>query len=333
MTIRVGINGFGRIGKAVTRILQERGGYELVAINDLTDPERMAYGLKYDSIYRKFPEEVAIEGKNLRIGNWNARITSERDPANIDWGSLNVDFVVESTGQFKKRADLEKHLASGAKRVLLSVPAKEPLDATVVMGVNDSDLTGSEKLVSNASCTTNAAAPITSVIHKAFGIQRGFISTIHAYTNDQNLMDFPHKDMRRSRSAPMSIIPTTTGAAIAVTRVIPDLAGKLDGMAYRVPVPDGSIADMLFVLDRDVTVEEVNDVVRTAAEGAQKGIIAYETDPIVSSDIIGNPHSSVFDSQLTQVLDGNMVKLASWYDNEWGYSNRMVDLIEKLTRL
>ena len=333
MTIRIGINGFGRIGKTVTRIMFERSGFEVVAINDLTDPERMAHGLKYDSVYRKFPGEVRAEGNCLHIGHQKVRLTAERDPAAIDWAAAGVDYVIESTGAFKKRADLEKHLAAGARKVILSVPPKEPLDATVVMGVNDSELTGKETLVSNASCTTNAAAPVTKIIHDNFGILRGYINTIHAYTNDQNLIDFPHNDWRRSRAAAMSVIPTTTGAAKAVTKVIPDLAGKLDGAAYRVPVPDGSIADMLFQVSRTVTAEEVNQVVKAAAEGAYAGIVRYETDPIVSTDIIGDPHSGIFDSGLTQVIDGCMVKVGSWYDNEWGYSARMVDLAEKLEKL
>ena len=333
MTIRIGINGFGRIGRTVTRILHNREGVELVGINDLTDPAQLAHLLKYDSVYRGFPGEIGLEDGFIRIGDWKVRATSERDPAKLDWKSLDVDFVVESTGVFRTRETVSKHLEAGAKRVILSVPPKDALDATVVRGVNDEILTGSEKMVSNASCTTNAAAPLTSVIHEAFGIQRGYLNTIHAYTNDQSLKDQPHSDWRRARSAPMSIIPTTTGAAKAVTKVIPELAGRLDGVAYRVPITDGSIVDMVFQVEKSPTVDEVNKVVREAAEGKLKGILQYTDEPLVSVDIIGNPHSSIYDSLLTQVIDGHFVKVASWYDNEFGYSNRLVEVLEQLARL
>jgi glyceraldehyde 3-phosphate dehydrogenase len=330
MTIRLGINGFGRIGRAVARILNDHSDIQIVAINDLTKPDMLGHLLKYDSIYRGYPGSVEVKENALIIDGVEARITAIKDPAEIDWAAVGADIVLDSTGIFKDRAGLEKHIAAGAKRVALSVPPKGDLDATIVFGVNDDILTGSEKLVSNASCTTNAAAPVTKVIHEAFKIKRGYINTIHAYTNDQCLMDFPHSDWRRSRAAALSIIPTTTGAAKAVGKVIPELNGKLDGMAYRVPVPTGSIVDMIFEVEQDATVEAVNAAVKAAAAGPQKGIIEYVEDPIVSSDIIGNSHTSIFDAQTTQVLDNNMVKVASWYDNEWGYSTRLVDLIRKL---
>lgn len=332
MTIRIAINGFGRIGRTVTRIISQRDDIELVDINDLTSPEQLAYALKYDSIFGRL-EGVRAEGDRLITPKFDARVTAIKDPAEIDWASLKVDFVIESTGIFRKRAQIEAHLRGGAKRVLLSVPPKDALDATVVLGVNDSVLTGAEKLVSNASCTTNCAAPVAKVIHEAFGIEKGFINTIHAYTNDQRLMDMPHSDWRRSRAAALNVIPTSTGAAVAVGKVIPELNGKLDGMAYRVPVPDGSVVDMVVQVKKNTTAEAVNAAMKEAAEGPLKGILSYETDPVVSGDIIGNPHSSVFDSQLTQVLDGNFVKVVSWYDNEFGYSNRMVDLMLKIAAM
>ncbi|CAM2070303.1 type I glyceraldehyde-3-phosphate dehydrogenase [Sulfidibacter corallicola] len=329
MTIRIAINGFGRIGRAVTRIISQSDDIELVAINDLTEPAQLAHALKYDSIFGRM-EGVHAEGDLLVTPKYRARVTAIKDPAEIDWASLKVDFVIESTGRFRKRAEIAKHLAGGADRVLLSVPAKDALDATIVFGVNDHELTGSEKLVSNASCTTNAAAPVVKVIQDAFGIEKGFINTIHAYTNDQRLMDMPHSDWRRSRAAAVNVIPTSTGAAKAVGKVIPALEGKLDGMAYRVPVPDGSVVDMVLQVQKEVTADEVNAAMKEAAEGPMKGILGYSVDPIVSTDILGNPHSSIFDSPLTQVLDGNFVKVVTWYDNEFGYSNRMVDLIRKL---
>ena len=332
MAVKVGINGFGRIGRTVTRILLQRSDFEVVGINDLTSPEQLAHALKYDSVYPPVAD-VRAEGDTMLVGNWSPKVTSHRDPTDLEWAALGVDYVVESTGQFKKRAQLEQHLNAGAKKVFLSVPAKEAIDATVVMGVNDHILTGDEQILSNASCTTNAAAPLTKVIHDAFGVEYGFINTIHAYTNDQRLIDAPHNDWRRSRAAALSIIPTTTGAAKAVGKVIPELDGKLDGMAYRVPTPDGSIVDMILRVGRDVTAAEVNDAVREAAEGDLHGILEYLTDPIVSKDVIGNAHSSVFDSLITQVIEGRMVKVATWYDNEWGYSTRLVDLMARCARL
>ncbi len=333
MTTRIGINGFGRIGRAVARIVQGREeDIEIVAINDLTSPDQLAHSLKYDSVYHRFPGAVAVEGETMRIGGSTARVTAIKDPGELAWGDLGVDVVIESTGIFRKREQVSKHLAAGAKKVILTVPPKDELDAIVVLGVNDDQLTGAERMVSNASCTTNAAATLTKAVHDAFTVKRGVINTIHAYTNDQRLIDYPHSDWRRSRSAALSIIPTTTGAAKAVGKVIPALSGKLDGMAYRVPTPVGSIVDMVVEVSRPVTVDEVNAAVKAAADGPMKGILEYETDPIVSVDIVGNPHSSIFDSQATQVVDGNLVKVASWYDNEWGYSSRVVDLTLTLAK-
>ena len=332
MTIRIGINGFGRIGRTVTRILLQRDDFEIVAINDLTDTEDLAHALKYDSIYSAVPSAEA-DGDHLVIGNMRPRVTAHRDLADLDWRGMGVDYVVESTGVFKKRAQLETHLENGAKKVFLSVPPKDAIDAVIVMGVNDADLEKDHRLISNASCTTNAAAPLTRVIHDAFTIRHGLINTIHAYTNGQHLIDAPGGDRRRSRAAALSVIPTTTGAAKAVAKVIPDLIGKLDGMAYRVPVPVGSIVDMIFEVARDVTIDEVNNAVRTAAEGELRGILAYQDDPIVSVDIIGNDHSSIYDSLITQVMQSRMVKVAAWYDNEWGYSCRLVDLMVRSAEL
>lgn len=328
MTISIGINGFGRIGRTLTRILQEKGNFNLAAINDLAPQKALAHALKYDSIYRQFPGTVESGPNVMIINGREVCLSAERDPANIDWH--DIDFVVEATGVFRKRAQVEGHLRGGARKVVMTVPAKDALDATIVMGVNDGELTGAEKLVSNASCTTNASAPITRVIHEAFTIKRGYLNTIHAYTNDQRLLDFPHADFRRSRAASVSIIPSSTGAAKAVAQVIPALTGKLDGTAYRVPVPDGSIVDLLFQVERETTVDEVNTVVKEACKGRLVRILEYQEDPIVSNDILGNSHSGIFDSGLTQVIDGTMVKLAVWYDNEYGYSSRILDLMETL---
>ncbi len=333
MALRIGINGFGRIGRAVTRQLHERDGVAVVAINDLTEPAQLAHALQYDSVYHRFNGRVDANGDRLAIGDWQVRVSAIKDPAQIDWRAAGVDIVIEATGVFKRRADLEKHLAAGARQVVLCVPPKDELDATIVMGANDHLLRGDERLVSNASCTTNAAAPLTKVIHENFRVQRGCINTVHAYTNGQRLVDTPHKDWRRSRAAALSIIPTTTGAARAVTKVIPELEGKLDGMAYRVPVPVGSIVDMTFEVADPVTVEAVNQAVLQASKNQMKGIIEYQSDPLVSADIVGNTHSSIFDSLLTQVVDGRLLKVASWYDNEWGYSARVADLAVKLHEL
>ena len=332
MKTRIGINGFGRIGKAVTRLIQARTDLELVAINEPSKPDQIVHGLKYDSVYGRFPGEIRIEADALRIGSDRVQLSAETDPGRLDWAGKGVDYVIEATGKFRTRTQLEAHLKAGARKVVLSVPAKDALDATIVFGVNDQSLTGREQLISCASCTTNAAAPVTKIIHDCFGVVRGYINTIHAYTNDQNLVDFPHKDPRRSRAATLSIIPTTTGAARAVASVIPDLVGKLEGVAYRVPVPVGSIADMVFELEKTPTVAEINQAVYNASQQLT-GVLQYLTDPIVSSDIVGNSHSSIFDSLLTQIIEGNMIKVAAWYDNESGYACRLLDLAARMTQL
>jgi glyceraldehyde 3-phosphate dehydrogenase len=332
---RVAINGFGRIGRTVYRVISRRAesGIEIVAINDLADDEMVAYLLAFDTVMGRFPGEVTLDDGYVVAGGHRARLLTERDPAALPWDELGVDVVVEATGVFRTREAVSKHLDAGAGAVILTVPSKDTLDATIVLGVNDDDLVPGVRLVSNASCTTNCLAPIVKILDDAFTVKRGVMTTVHAYTNDQRLADVPHKDFRRSRGATENIIPTTTGAAKAVGQVLPHLAGKLDGMAMRVPVPDGSTVDLVVELGRDVTVEEVNTAVRTAAAGPMRDIVEYSEDPLVSSDIIGNPHSSIFDGLSTQVLDGSLVKVLAWYDNEWGYSNRVVDLVERLGAL
>ncbi len=332
---RVAINGFGRIGRAVFRIVAERDGsdIEVVAINDLSDDDVLAYLLEYDSVMGRFEQPVSVADGIMTVGRHEVRMLMERDPAKLPWDELDVDVVVEATGVFRDRESLQKHLDAGAKRVILTVPAKGDIDQTVVLGVNDSDLDNDDLITSNASCTTNALAPLAKVLDDAFGIRKGVMTTVHAYTNDQRLADVPHKDLRRSRAATENIILTTTGAAKAVGEVLPGLDGRLDGMAMRVPVPDGSTVDLVVELERDVTVEEVNAAVKAAADGPLAGIIEYTEDHIVSTDVIGNPHSSIFDASGTHVLGGNLVKVMTWYDNEWGYSNRVVDLIERLSEV
>jgi glyceraldehyde 3-phosphate dehydrogenase len=331
----VAINGFGRIGRAVFRIIAKRpdSGLKVVAINDLSDDDILAYLLEYDSVMGRFEGEVSVENGTMKVGEHEVKMLMERDPSKLPWKELDVDVVIESTGVFRDRASLQKHVDAGAKRVILTVPAKDTIDETVVLGVNDHQLDSSDIIVSNASCTTNSLAPLAKVLDDSFGIRKGVMTTVHAYTNDQVLADVPHQDLRRSRAATENIIPTTTGAAAAVGEVLPNLAGKLDGMAMRVPVPDGSTVDLVVELDRDVTVAEVNAAMKAAAEGPMAGIMEYVEDPIVSTDIIGNPHSSIFDAGGTQVLGGNLVKVMSWYDNEWGYSNRVVDLVERLAEV
>jgi glyceraldehyde 3-phosphate dehydrogenase len=331
----VAINGFGRIGRAVFRIIASRPGSDLkvVAINDLSDDDILAYLLEYDSVMGRFEEEVAVADGVMTVGKHEVKMLMERDPDKLPWKDLDVDIVIESTGVFRDRARLQKHIDAGAKRVILTVPAKDKIDETVVLGVNDDQLDASDIIVSNASCTTNSLAPLAKVLDDSFGIRKGIMTTVHAYTNDQVLADVPHQDLRRSRAATENIIPTTTGAAAAIGEVVPNLAGKLDGMAMRVPVPDGSTVDLVVELDRDVTVDEINAAVKAAADGPMAGIMEYVEDPIVSTDIIGNPHSSIFDAGATQVLGGNLVKVMSWYDNEWGYSNRVVDLAERLAEI
>ena len=329
---RIAINGFGRIGRTVFRIIASRedSDIEVVAINDLADDDILAYLLEYDSVMGRFDQEVTVQDGVMTVGDHQVAMLMERDPAGLPWGELNVDVVVEATGVFRDRASLQKHLDAGAKRVILTVPAKDEIDETVVLGVNGAELDVDDLIVSNASCTTNCLAPLVKVLDDAFGINKGVMTTVHAYTNDQRLADVPHADLRRSRAATENIIPTTTGAAKAVGKVLPHLDGKLDGIAMRVPVPDGSTVDLVVELDSDVTVEEVNAAVKAAADGPMAGILEYNEDAIVSTDIIGNPHSSIFDAGGTHVLGGNLVKVMSWYDNEWGYSNRVVDLIERL---
>ena len=332
---RVAINGFGRIGRAVFRIIAERedSGIEVVAINDLSDDDILAYLLEYDSVMGRFDQDVEVADGVMTVGSHQVEMLMERDPSQLPWRELAVDVVIEATGVFRDRASLQKHLDAGAKRVILTVPSKDEIDETIVLGVNDEDLGPEDLIVSNASCTTNCLAPLVKVLDDNFGIKKGVMTTVHAYTNDQRLADVPHRDLRRSRAATENIIPTTTGAAKAVGKVLPNLDGKLDGMAMRVPVPDGSTVDLVVELERNVTVEEVNEAIKKAAENELIGIMEYTEDAIVSTDIIGNPHSSIFDASGTQVLGGNLVKVMSWYDNEWGYSNRVVDLIERLAEV
>ncbi|MGB9438202.1 MAG: type I glyceraldehyde-3-phosphate dehydrogenase [Desulfobacterales bacterium] len=333
MATHVGINGFGRIGRSVFRILSERDDINVVCINDLFENEQLAYLLKYDTVMGIFKKEVTATDDALYVGDQKVVMTEHRDPGAIPWKDLGVDVVIESTGVFRERAPLEKHLTAGAKKVLLTVPAKEEIDATIVLGVNDDDLKAEHRIVSNASCTTNCLAPIAKIIDDSFGLEEGFITTVHAYTNDQRLADVPHKDFRRSRAAGENIIPTTTGAARAVGKVLPRLKGKLDGLAMRVPVPDGSIVDLVCRLGKNASAEDVNGAVRAAAEGPMQRVLEYSEEPLVSSDIIGNPHSSIFDAMSTSSLQDGYLRVVSWYDNEWGYSNRVVDLIDKMATL
>jgi glyceraldehyde 3-phosphate dehydrogenase len=333
MAIQIGINGFGRIGRSVFRILSERDDINVVCINDLFENEQLAYLLKYDTVMGIFQKEVKATEDALYVGDQKIEMTEHRDPATIPWKDLGVEMVIESTGVFRERAGLEKHLAAGAQKVLLTVPAKDEIDATIVLGVNDHELKAEHRIVSNASCTTNCLAPIAKIIDESFGLEEGFITTVHAYTNDQRLADVPHKDFRRSRAAGENIIPTTTGAARAVGKVLPCLAGKLDGLAMRVPVPDGSIVDLVARVQGKPTTAEVNAAVRRAADGPMKQVLEYSEAPLVSSDIIGNPHSSIFDAMSTSSLEDGYFRVVSWYDNEWGYSNRVVDLIDKMASM
>lgn len=333
MATQIGINGFGRIGRSVFRILSERDDINVVCINDLFENEQLAYLLKYDTVMGIFPKEVNATQDALYVDDQKVEMTEHRDPAAIPWKDLGVDVVIESTGVFRERSGLEKHLAAGAQKVLLTVPAKDEIDATIVLGVNDSELKAEHQIVSNASCTTNCLAPIAKILDESFGIEEGFITTVHAYTNDQRLADVPHKDFRRSRAAGENIIPTTTGAARAVGKVLPQLQGKLDGLAMRVPVPDGSIVDLVARVRTKPSAEDVNDAVRAAAGGPMKQVLEYSEAPLVSSDIIGNPHSSIFDAMSTSSLQDGYLRVVSWYDNEWGYSNRVVDLIDRMADL
>ncbi|MEV0137363.1 type I glyceraldehyde-3-phosphate dehydrogenase [Streptomyces globisporus] len=328
MTIRVGINGFGRIGRNYFRALLEQGAdIEIVAVNDLGDTATTAHLLKYDTILGRLKAEVSHTADTITVDGHTIKVLSERNPADIPWGELGVDIIIESTGIFTKKADAEKHIAGGAKKVLISAPAKDE-DITIVMGVNQDQYDAAKhNVISNASCTTNCVAPMAKVLDENFGIVKGLMTTVHAYTNDQRILDFPHSDLRRARAAAENIIPTTTGAAKATALVLPQLKGKLDGMAMRVPVPTGSATDLVVTLQREVTKDEVNAAFKKASDdGALKGFLTYTEDPIVSSDIVGDPSSCTFDASLTMVQEGNSVKILGWYDNEWGYSNRLVDL-------
>lgn len=334
MAVRVAINGFGRIGRLVFRALAAKPEeFEVVAINDLADAKHLALLLKYDSVHGRFKGTVEVGDKALIVNGREVRITTQTDPALLPHKEMKVQVALESTGRFTDKASLQKHIVAGADRVILSAPAKDKLDATIVMGVNDKTLKASDRIVSNASCTTNCLAPMAKVLHEAFGIEKGLMTTCHAYTNDQRVADQVHEDPYRARAAAVNIIPSTTGAAKAVGEVIPELNGKLTGFSLRVPVPCGSITDLTSLLKRDVTKDQVNAAFKAAAEGPLKGILEYSTDPLVSSDIIGNPHSSIIASDWTTVIGGNLVKTISWYDNEWGYSNRTVDLIGLIATL
>lgn len=330
MAIKIGINGFGRIGRNVFRIMKKRGGFDVVAINDLTDAKTLGHLLKYDSIAGKYPGDIKVDGDKLIVDGDEIRVLAIKDPAELPWKELGAEIVLESTGVFRVREKIEKHIQAGARKVLLSVPAKDEIDATIVLGVNDQDMKPEHKIVSNASCTTNCLAPMVKVLHDNFGLKRGIMTTIHSYTNDQRILDFPHSDLRRARSAAMNIIPTTTGAARAISKIIPELNGKLDGIALRVPTPDGSITDLVAELDRDATVEEINSLFKKTSESDLRGILEYCDEPIVLTDIVGNPASCVFDALSTMVIGKNMVKVLGWYDNEWGYSTRCVDLFQKM---
>ncbi|GEP25560.1 type I glyceraldehyde-3-phosphate dehydrogenase [Cryobacterium sp. TMS1-20-1] len=329
MSVKIGINGFGRIGRNYFRAALAKGSdIEIVAVNDLSDPASLAHLLKYDSVAGRLNASVEVDGDNIIVNGKPIKVLAERDPANLPWAALGVEIVIESTGRFTKAVDAQKHIEAGAKKVIVSAPATGADVATLVLGVNEDTYDAAiHNIISNASCTTNCLAPLVKVFLDNFGIERGLMTTIHAYTADQNLQDGPHSDLRRARAAALNIIPTSTGAAKALGLVIPESVGKLDGYALRVPVPTGSITDLTLTASRPVTVEEVNAAYKAAAEGPLKGILSYTEDPIVSSDIVGDPHSSIFDAGLTKVI-GDQVKVASWYDNEWGYSNRLVDLTE-----
>ena len=329
MSVNIGINGFGRIGRLVFRRMMQQGGYNVVAINDITDAKTLAYLLKYDSVHGKYPGAVSAEGDSIVVDGKKFKVLAEKDPSKLPWKDLDAQVIIEGTGIFTSREKLMLHIQAGAKKVLLTAPTKDEIDATVVLGVNDSVLTGKEQFLSNASCTTNCLAPMVKVLNDSFGVDHGFMTTIHSYTNDQRLLDLPHKDLRRARAAALSIIPTTTGAAKTVGKVIPALKGKLDGFSLRVPTPDASITDFVAVVKRPATKEEVNAAMKNAAATSMKGILQYSEDELVSTDIIGNEHSCIFDSKLTMTL-GTTVKVFGWYDNEWGFSCRVVDLLKRI---
>ena len=327
----IAINGFGRIGRSILRIIIESNSdLNVVAINDLGNYQNLSYLLKHDSVMGVLDQNVELDNDILKIDDREIKLVSVADPTDLPWEEMNIDIVIESTGIFADRKSLEKHIEAGAKKVVLTVPPKDAIDATVVLGVNDDDIKEDSRLISNASCTTNCLAPIAKVLNDNFGIKSGLMTTIHAYTNDQALAETTHKDFRRGRSATQNIIPTSTGAAKAVGMVLPELNGKLDGMAMRVPVPDGSVVDLVVELNKEVTIDEVNEAVKNAADNELKGILEYSSIPLVSTDILQNPHSSIYDASSTQLLEGNHIKVVCWYDNEWGYSNRIVDLVNKL---
>jgi glyceraldehyde 3-phosphate dehydrogenase len=330
MAIKVGINGFGRIGRNIMRAALAHHDVDIVAVNDITDAATLAHLLKYDSVLGNLTVPVSASGDTIKVGSDQFKVLAQKDPAQLPWKDFGVDVVFESTGKFTKRDDAAKHLSAGARKVIVTAPATNP-DITLVIGVNDKDYDGGKHhIISNASCTTNCLAPLAKVIHESFGIKKAWMTTVHAYTNDQNLLDLPHKDLRRARAAAMSIIPTTTGAAKAVGEVLPALKGKLDGIAMRVPTPNVSVVDLVAVVEKKTTAEEVNAALKSAADGALKGIMQFVTEPLVSIDFRGNPHSSIVDADYTKVMDGDFVKVMAWYDNEWGYSSRCVELLKKL---
>ena len=330
MAIKVGINGFGRIGRNILRAALAHHDVDIVAVNDITDTNTLAHLLKYDSVLGNLSVPVSASGDTIKVGSDQFKVFAQKDPALLPWKDVGVDIVFESTGRFTKRDDAAKHLAAGARKVIITAPAEKP-DVTVVLGVNDGDYDASKHhIISNASCTTNCLAPLAKVLHESFGIKKAWMTTVHAYTNDQNLLDLPHKDLRRARAAALSIIPTTTGAAKAVGEVMPALKGKLDGISMRVPTPNVSVVDLVALFEKKVTADEVNAALKSASDGALEGIMQFVTDPLVSIDFRGNPHSSIIDAAYTKVMDGDFVKVMAWYDNEWGYSNRCVDLLKKL---
>jgi glyceraldehyde 3-phosphate dehydrogenase len=330
MAIKVGINGFGRIGRNIMRAALAHHDVDIVAVNDITDAATLAHLLKYDSVLGNLTVPVSASGDTIKVGSDQFKVLAQKDPAQLPWKDLGVDIVFESTGKFTKRDDAAKHLAAGARKVIITAPATNP-DVTVVIGVNDQQYDASKHhIVSNASCTTNCVAPLAKVLHESFGIKKAWMMTVHAYTNDQNLLDLPHKDLRRARAAAMSIIPTTTGAAKAVGEVMPALKGKIDGTSMRVPTPNVSVVDLTSLFEKKVTPEEVNAALKAASDGPLKGIMQFVTEPLVSIDFRGNPHSSIIDAEYTKVMDGDFVKVMAWYDNEWGYSSRCVELLKKL---
>lgn len=333
MAVKVGINGFGRIGRLVFRQLVENSNFDVVGINDLTDPETLGVLLRYDSVHGKFKGTVEVTENGLIVNGKEIKIYAEKDPANLPWKDLGAELIIESTGVFRNKEKASAHLKAGAKKVIITAPAKGAVDATIVMGVNDDILTPDMEVISNASCTTNSIAPVIKVLNDNLKIKRGLLTTVHSYTNDQRVLDLPHSDLRRARAAAVNIIPTTTGAAKAVGLVIPELKGKLDGMALRVPTPDGSISDLTVEVEKETTIEEVNKMVKEFVENELQGLFGYNEDPIVSSDVIGSKYAGIFDATLTNVIDGNLVKVCAWYDNENGYSTMVVKLAEKLAKM